>query len=101
MEDLKQRVGNFIYKLLNDGALHRPINNASGQIVGSQGKKFISKDLLEAYHLIKTLSEQNEKLREGLKWYTHDTINHHNYHATMQTDLTKTARNTLKELEDL
>lgn len=40
----------------------------------------------------RSLERDNARLREALEWYSDESINHHNYHATMGTDLTAKAR---------
>lgn len=42
------------------------------------------------------LEVEIKELTEALEWYADESINQHNYHATMNTDLTAKAREVLK-----
>lgn len=58
-------------------------------------------DVKKLAEKIDQMSEIKCKLVEALKWYAEDSIDHHNYHSLMGTNLTKKAKEVLKELGEI
>lgn len=84
MEDLKQRIEDA----------YNIIDNAKG-VLTVFDKPLSGKQIMEVKGLIIELVERERKYREALEWYNDESINNHNYHSVMGTDLTFKAKQAL------